>query len=523
MHKRVFFQNAAIMTATSLILRAFGILFRIYIGNRIGSEGMGLYQLIISVYTLCSSFASSGLTTAVTRLCADEMVRGTTTSIKRVVKIGAWISAIIGLASAVIVVTGAEYIATTFLKDARAIPSLKMMTVSLPFMGISSCLKGYFLARRKVGCSSFAQILEQTVRIGAIIWILNIQQSSDVTSACFAILLGDAIAEGVSCLFMIINYRLDQLSVNNNDVYESSSKAIIGNIIHIALPITSGRYLNSGLRTVENILVPNMLEVYTHSRSFALSQFGNLKGMALPILFFPSSFLTAFSSLLLPEISQAHTLSQHHQLQRTIHRTLQITLLSSILIGGLFWVLAYPIGALIYDEREIGRMLRVLAPIAPIMYLESVVVGILKGLDQQAHSLVYSVIDSVSRIGLIVAFLPIHGIDGFLGIMVFSNILTCSLNTIRLCRYTHFRLPIVRTVIKPCCAVIISMAISHFADRYMPIPIEDHLAFCLVHGGIVTIVYLTLLMILQCVKREDMIVIKPISDHFSKHKKTQPD
>ena len=137
MQKRIFIKNAAIMTITSLLLRTIGIFFRIYVSNRVGAEGMGLYQLIVSVYVLASSFAASGLTTAVTRLCAEEFACGTLTAAKRILRFAVMISCIVGIASALTIVASSDWIAKQCLHDLRAVPSLKILTISLPFMGIS--------------------------------------------------------------------------------------------------------------------------------------------------------------------------------------------------------------------------------------------------------------------------------------------------------------------------------------------------------------------------------------------------
>lgn len=104
----------------------------------------------------------------------------------------------------------------------------------------------------------------------------------------------------------------------------------------IAAPITAGRYLNTVLRTIENILVPDKLTDYTGSKTLSLSQFGMLKGMAMPLLFFPSSFLSTLSTLLIPEISEAHTLNKTAKVERMVNHTLHITLTLSILISGIF-------------------------------------------------------------------------------------------------------------------------------------------------------------------------------------------
>ncbi len=497
------------MTVTSLLLRSIGIVFRIYVSNRIGAEGMGLYQLIISVYVLASSFAAAGLNTAVTRLCTDELACGTTASVKRVLYRAIGISAVIALASAVLICYGADWVAVSLLHDTRAVSSLRMMTISLPFMGVSSCIKGYFLARRKVTSSSVSQILEQLTRIGTIILILEWTAADSVERACLAVMIGDTVAETVSCLFMAVCYLIDKRRLKKSDTVVRTHGQITSRIMSIALPITGGRYLSSGLRTAENIMVPHALTLSGLSRESALSSFGKLKGMALPLIFFPSSFLNAFSALLIPEISEAKVLSQQKRLTRTIEKTLHLTLVSSILISGMFWFLAYPLGELVYHDREVGMMLRVLAPLAPVMYLESVVVGILKGLDQQTHSLLYSVLDSASRIALILLLLPRYGINGFFGVMVFSNLLTCGLNVRRLCKVSHIRLRFGKWIGKPLAAITLGISAAHFAMVFGHIPQSDPLLYCTVSGVMIGAIYLVLMPILGCVDMNDISFAAP--------------
>ena len=500
--KRVFFQNAAIMTGTSLILRSIGIVFRIYVSNRIGAEGMGLYQLIVTVYVLVSSFATSGLSTAVTRLCTDELAFGRTRSAKRVLYIAVWISISVGVFSGLLVYSGSGYISQHWLHDIRAISSLKILTFSLPFMGVSSCVKGYFMARRKATSSSLAQILEQLIRIGAILFILEKRHISTVEDACFTVLLGDTIAEAASCLYMIISYMLDNRHLTY-DTETSQTRTLINQLLRISFPITGGRYVNSVLRTIENVMVPDALFTFNGSRTTSLSQFGKLKGMALPLIFFPSSFLTAFTTLLIPEISQENALHQNKQLKRIIYQSLQWTLLSSYLIGAVFYVLAYPLSEFVYNDREVGRMMWILAPLTPIMYLESVVVGILKGLDQQSHSLLYSIIDSVSRIVLIITIVPPLGLNGFFIVMVISNVLTCSLNIYRLCIVSNIHIPIQTWFIRPLFAISVAIGFSHTLSV---ISTTNNIVYCAAQTFIISTIYIVLIFVLKCVKKDDVLL-----------------
>lgn len=504
MEKRAFVKNAAILTVTSLILRTIGIFFRVYISNKIGAEGMGLYQLIISVYVLASTFAVAGLTTAVTRLVADELVSGTKRSVCRVLYTAILLSVGIGTVSALLIFGGADIIAGHFLKDFRAAPALRILSFSLPFMGASSCIKGYFVARRKVAGSSRAQILEQLVRIAVIMLIVDRFCEKGIEASCFAVLLGDTVAEAVSCLYMVCSYYWDRRKLTVCAKAQLRHKhGLLYRMLSIAAPITGGRYLNSGLRTIENVMVPDTLAQFTLSKETALSQFGKLKGMALPLILFPSSFLTAFSTLLVPEISEANALEQHKQVVRTVNRTLHITFLSSILISGLFLLLAAPIGEIVYNDQEVGYMLAVLAPIAPLMYLESVVDGILKGLNQQVHSLLFGVLDSAVRILLILLVLPHFGINGFLGVMVVSNILTCFLNVHRLLSVTQMHIQWSKWIFRPTLAMCAAGLISKFVGQTGSVSSLSNLPYVLVCGAVAAGLYLMLLIFLGCISKED--------------------
>lgn len=479
-------KNAVIMTITAILLRTIGIFFRIYLSNCIGAQGMGLYQLIFSVYVLAATFASSGISTAVARLITDELVCGTKRSVKRILRRSILLSVFIGVASAVLLFFTAVPIGTYIIKDVRAVPSLKVLGMSLPFMGTSSCLRGYFMARRKTVCPSAAQITEQLSRILFITLLLRYFAGKDVTYTCLAVISGDCAAEIVSFLFLSVGCFVDRRALRALPTAPACTPphhGVLYRICAIAVPITAGRYLGSVLRTVENILVPQKLTAFSGSAEEGLSQFGMLKGMALPLLFFPSSFLSSLSTLLIPELSEAQTLRQKDKVSRSVTKALQLTLLMSILLGGLFTVYAYDLGEVLYHSRDVGFLLRVLAPLMPVMYLESIVDGMLKGLNQQVSSLRYSVLDSVSRIALILVLVPLRGMGGFLWIMVFSNFLTSGLNLHRLLKVTEVRLRVFEWIIKPLLSVALSAALMRLCGRILPVATLPQLLRMLCGGG----------------------------------------
>ena len=202
MKKTLFIKNAAILPASSLILRFAGIIFKIWLAAAVGAEGIGLYQLVFSVYVLAATFATSGISTAVTRLVADELAVGSARGTLKILRRCIQITLIIAMASVALLVFGAKFIATTLLGDSRATLSIKILSLSLPFMGISSCLRGYFIARRKTGPAASSQIFEQIIRILIVVFAVKRFSHLGTATACAAVLLGDTVAEGLSCLYM---------------------------------------------------------------------------------------------------------------------------------------------------------------------------------------------------------------------------------------------------------------------------------------------------------------------------------
>ncbi|MEE1126634.1 MAG: oligosaccharide flippase family protein, partial [Acutalibacteraceae bacterium] len=235
-----FIKNAAVLTVTALILRGIGMVFRVWLSGAVGAEGMGLYQLILSVYMLAATFATSGISTAVTRLIAEELEVGTARSVRRILFRSVCLTLVIAAASTAAVFFGADLIAEFFIKDMRAALSLKILAFSLPFMGISSCIRGYFIALRRVAVQSSAQVFEQLIRIGVIMVIIGRFAPYGIGYASAAVLIGDTVAEALSCLFMFIGYNVSRRNIKAAKCGRKSPPySVTGRIAAISLPITA--------------------------------------------------------------------------------------------------------------------------------------------------------------------------------------------------------------------------------------------------------------------------------------------
>ena len=498
MKKVVFIKNAAVLTVTALILRFAGIVFKVWLAAHVGSEGIGLYQIVLSVYVLASAFASGGICTAVTRLCSEELAVGSALGARRVLKKGIILSLLLSAVSIAVIYLSSDFIAGKLLSDMRAAPALRIFVFSLPFMATNSCVRGFFFARRKTVSPAIAQIIEQAVRIALVVALAGSFSQRGIAYATAVILFGDTVAEAVSCVFLLLVLRFDlsRLSFDGNKKTENGFRKIIG----ISLPITAGRYLNSLLRTAENILVPRCLAVGA-SAAGALSQFGMIKGMALPLLFFPSSFLFSVSTLLIPEMSEAQALGRDYKIRYAAEKVVKLTSLSSFFLAALFFTLSGPLSLAIYKERAVGYLLQALAPIVPLMYLDSVCDGMLKGLDHQRFVFWVAVSDSAARLLLIPLVVPRMGMTGFLLVMVLSNLYTAVLRVGMLIKISKMEFSLSRYVIMPLCSAV--FAASGTTLVFSRLPLGNTPLICAA-TAVAFVVYYILVRFFGCIDRDDI-------------------
>ena len=417
------------MTAALFISQTAAILFNTYISARIGAEGMGIYRLVITVYSFCAAFATSGITLAVTRLVTDYLAFDRCAEAKKAVKIcmAAGVAVSSGVSVALFIFS--ERIGSGFLGDGRTVLSLKVLSLSLPFMAVSACIRGYFLAVRSVLKSASEQLLEQLVQIGVCAGIITSFCERGLEYACCAVAIGTAVSEIASCIYSAALYVLDirKLNCGRGRV----SKSMVHKLIEVALPVTGSSCLRSGLSMFENTLIPVGLQRYGCSLEQALSEYGLIMGMTMPALMFPSICLASLSSLIIPEISQAKAENRADCIARMSRKLIIASILFIVPTTLFFLIFGDELSRLLYKRDDVGVYIRILALTIPFSYIDKVVDGILKGMNQQLHYFIYNIIDSVIRVILAVALIPRMGVRGVIVIMFVSAVLNSTLSAYR--------------------------------------------------------------------------------------------
>ncbi|WP_019227331.1 polysaccharide biosynthesis protein [Sedimentibacter sp. B4] len=443
-----------VLTAATTIVRIVGMAFRIYLANVLGAVGIGLYQLILSVYFLMVTLATSGIRVAVSRLISEELSLGRYSNAKKVLSQSIFLSLITGIASAFLLYYFANDIGVEFLNDQRTVLALLYLAPSLPFIAVSSCYKGYFFALGKVVKPSIVQVVEQLVRIAVIFSIMDLFLPRGIEYGCAAVSIGMTVEELFSLVITWFFYIFDKKPYSGKTFKKADN--MIFKILKISVPLSGTSYLNSILRTVENAMIPARLLLYGISTEAAMSLYGMIKGMVLPLLFFPSSFLTSLSSILIPSVAGDNAMSNEKKVSSTLSKVLHFTAISGILVVSIFVVFPTEIATAVYNDTQVGLLLKMISFVCPFMYLNMVISSMLNALDEQVSSFKINIVESVLKISIIYFFVPVYGFDAYLFALFLTTILNTFLYLAKLLKVSCIVFDISNWIFKPLAAAFIS-------------------------------------------------------------------
>ncbi len=442
MDKRKFMSNAALLVITTFLLRLVFTAFRVVVSNKVGAECMGLYQLTFAVYGISVTLATSGINFACTRLTSQTLATKKY-SLKQIMGKCSLYALLFSVISMILIYNFAEMISVYLLCDIRCTISLKIFAASLPFISLSSAITGFFYALKKVKITLYSRILEQTVQIISFFILFYFVPPKNIEIACAVIVLSSAIAEVFGSIYLILK------AISYKERKLKKQKKVFSKICSIGLPTAFGAYLRSGLQTLENTLVPIGFRKFGATQSDALKGYGTLCSMVMPIIFFPSFVLSAFSMLLIPEITYAQTLEKNSEIRRSTDFTVKLTLYFSLVVAANFICFGSQLGQILYSSDSVGSLIRVMAPLIPFMYLDSIADSLLKGLGEYNRVIAYSTVDAVISILLILFVVPKMGLYGYILVIYISTMINSTLSIARLLKITDNKLLFVKDILSP--------------------------------------------------------------------------
>lgn len=456
-----FMINALLLCGVSFFMRTVGVSFNIYVSNKAGAEAMGLYSLLSGVYGFALTFATSGINLATMRMVSEALGKEDHGLLRASMRKCLLYSLSFSAAATVVLFFSSGFIGSRLLEDARTDIPLKILSLTLIPISLSSVFNGYFTAVRKVYKNAIIQVAEQAAKIFSISYLLTILLPKGTEYACIALAAGGGIAESLSLLYSATAFLIDKKRNIRNAKYPTNNKQVTKKLFGIALPIAFSTYARSGLITVEHLLIPSGLKKYGKSASTSLVEYGVLQGMVLPIIFFPSAIITSFSGLLIPELTECSVRKNHREIRYICERVLQLSLVFSVGVGGIILCFSGELGKTIYPNENTSGFIKMLAPLIPIMYIDTTIDSMLKGLGEQLYNMTVNIVDSLLSVILVWLLIPKYGIIGYVITIYVTEIINASLSMVKLINKSGLVPHLLKWVAKPLLCILGATCISN--------------------------------------------------------------
>ena len=460
--KTKFFQSGMMLTAVALAMRTVSMFFGAFVTAAVGTEGTGLYTIVMTVYSFAVTFATSGISLTVTRLVASAIGEGVR-SVSSVLRSALVYAMLFGISASLILFFGADFLGEHILFDQRSTLSLKVLSFSLVPIALGSVFSGYFVGVKRVGFNASVQVLAQIAKIALTVILVIKMAAEGVASAVAALCLGITATEIFAFGLIFCEYLYDRKKTRREGEKKSDE---MGEVVKTALPIAFSAYVRSALLTLEHILIPRRLMYRGESSGEAYSNYGLLHGMALPVVTYPMSPLSSFSGLLVPEFAEDMSAGRHRRMDRIATSALNTTLTYAIAIGALIYSFSEELGYVIYHSYDVGQYISMLAPVIPIMYLDHVTDSMLKGIGEQVFSMWVNITDSLLSVILVWLLIPVMGISGYAIVIVIMEGYNFLLSFLRLKSKIKFKLDIKRAAIIPLAASAVASYLADFLFKF---------------------------------------------------------
>ena len=420
-----------ILTVTGFVSRFIGFFYRMFLSRLFGAEGMGIYQLISPVLALSFSLTVAGMQTAISKYVASETTSKDYRSSAMHLFTGFVLSMTVSFLCTLGIYSYADEIALHFLLEERTAPLLRIIAISIPMATVHSCINGYFYGIRKTTIPALCQLSEQIIRVGSVYAIYYFCLQRNMTPTISFAVIGLVIGESASMIVSLIAVQIHfarAVPANYGPLLKTSLLSyaeVTRQLLTLAVPLSLNRVIINFLQSLEAIFIPNRLMHYGYDNAAALSLYGVLTGMSLPLILFPSAITNSICVLLLPIVSEADAASNTATIKKAVHKSIRYGFLLGIVFTLFFLFSGKFLGNLLYQSPLSGSFIITLSFLCPLMYIASTLNSILNGLGQTGLTFIYSMISLLVRLGFVFFGIPLWGIQGYLwGLLVSQAVQT---------------------------------------------------------------------------------------------------
>ena len=388
-----FIQSTIVLIIGGLITKILGMVIKIVTTRLIGTEGIGLYMLITPTFTLLIALAQLGFPVAISKLVAEDKSNN-----KNLVFSIIPISLMINLVIILLLLIFSPIIANNLLHESRTYLAIIGMAFVLPFISISSIIRGYFFGKERMIPHVVSNICEDVIRIIIIIIGIPIFIKKGLDYAIFFLVISNIVSEITSILILFF-FLPKNFSLNKQDF--KPIKSDIKNIFSISIPTTGSRLIGNIGYFFEPIILTSTLLYVGYNNSFIVNEYGIISGYVIPLLLLPSFFTMAISQALIPVISKSYSNNRFNYAKSKIKQAIIFSLIIGVPITILFEVIPEVPLKLIYNTTEGVSYLRVLAPICLMQYIQSPLASALQAMGKAKIAMNATLIGIIIRTSLL--------------------------------------------------------------------------------------------------------------------------
>lgn len=476
------FYGALLLTGVNLLLRFIGTSFQVYLSGRIGAEGIGLLQLVMSVGSMALVAGMGGIRTATMYLTAEELGRKHPERTIWVLSGCLLYSVLLSGVVSLLVFHFAPLIATYWIHNEECTDAIRLFSAFLPVNCLCGVMVGYFTGANRICTLAAVEVLEQLCNMVCTVLLLSFWAGHDPVRSCHAVIIGSGLSACLTLTCLVI-LRLREKSPQGAPIPLSAR------LCQTAIPLALADDLRTGISTIENLMVPQRLSLY-HGNQTPLAAFGTVCGMVFPVLMLPAAILFGLTELLIPELARCNVSGSVRRIRYLTKQSLKIALLFGSFCATILYLTASELCVRLYDSELAGQYLQWFAPLAVMLYCDAVTDAMIKGLGHQRSSVRYNICTNMMDVIFLYLLLPKYGMQGYFLSFLITHVVNFVLSIRKLLSITdlsvNWKIPL---------RCIASGCLSIWVCRFIPSPV--------MRAVIAGITLICLLILTGIVQKED--------------------
>ncbi|MDD6159581.1 MAG: oligosaccharide flippase family protein [Oscillospiraceae bacterium] len=417
--------GTVMLTALGLFSQLVGFAYRIALSRLVGAETMGLYQLVMPVYSLFMSVTAVGLTVAVSTLSARFSALGDRGAVRQTLRRALACFFAVAIPLGVVTAAGSDPISVYLIGDARTRLGVVLLMPCVLLTGVENLHKHCFYGMGRVGVPAAVETMEQLIRVGAVLTLLIVLRPASGEGKVGAIVSGMVLCEVFSAVTLTVLLRRHW---NRETVAPPRHRVTARQLARIALPVGMTSLLGTLLGSANAVLIPARLVAGGMEASKAMASFGVMCGMTLPLLSLPTGFVGALCLVLVPELVRKTEEGDRRGVGRLLGRMLQLTSALLAPAMALLAVIGPTVGQAVYHEPEVGSHITWLAVGMLLSCWQSVLSGALNGMGLQKQGAVNAILSDAVQLAFTVFTVSKWGMGGFAAGFVLSSLVGMGLN-----------------------------------------------------------------------------------------------